>query len=306
MRFPETSIRREKMNYILCDDLSETNWQKPLVDELSRQVPGQLICGTRTQEEGTTGFELNKTRLFDNFCQSYKPDRETYLFFIDLAFQFLPMYYSFLKSQGCGRMRFFGFAHGGFYEPWDLQRVLPAYAGIERQLLCYFTKIFVQTNYHREMLFLSYPELGPKIAVSGMPIPHIKFERPQKQYEAAYFSRRAFDKGGEYIPGWVHICRLPATDYYRELSKYRAVLVPARKETSGFVAVDSVLCGTLPVVPFDFSYPELFGDSFIYFHEYSEIEEKLRFICGLSDDEYFSEVARLAQRLRGMKFEVAI
>lgn len=294
------------MVYILCDDLSDANWQKLLVDELSRQVPGQLVCGNMSQDDFTRNFELNKARMFENFCQAYKPDREAQLIFTDMAFQFLPMYYSFLKSQGCGRIRFYGFAHGGFYEPWDLQRVLPAYAGIERQLLGYFSRIFVQTNYHRELIALSYPELDAKVFVSGMPIPQVKFERPQKQFEAAYFSRRSPDKGIDYVPEGVHIRRLPKTDYYRELSKYRAVLVPARKETFGYVAVEAVLCGTLPVVPFDFSYPELFGESFIYFHDYADIEEKLRFVCGLSDGEYFAEVDRLSERLRGLRFEITL
>lgn len=294
------------MNYILCDDLSGADWQALLAEELLRQVPGQVVCGSRAKETGDAGFELNKTRLFENFCQSYKPDREDQLIFTDLAFQFLPMYYSFLKSRGCGRIRFFGFAHGGFYEPWDMQRVPPAYAGIERRLLCYFSKIFVQTSYHRELLSLSYPEMESKIRVAGMPLPRIKFERPEKQHEAAYFSRSVSAKAFEHVPGWVHIRRLPSADYYRELSKYRAVLVPARRESSGHVAVEAVLCGTLPVVPYDFSYPELFGESFIYFHEYSDIEEKLRFVCGLSDDEYFAEVERLGRRLREMRFEVGL
>jgi hypothetical protein len=294
------------VNYILCDDFSETNWQKLLVDELARRVPSQLVCGNRSSEEFTRYFELNKARLFDNFCQSYRPDKEANLIFTDLSYQFLPMYYSFLKSQGCGKVKFYGFAHGGFYEPWDIQRVLPAYAGIERQLFAYFTRIFVQTHYHRDLITLSYPELETKVSVSGMPVPQVKYERPQKQFDAAYFSRRSPDKGIDFVPEGVHIKRLPKTDYYRELSKYRAVLVPARKETFGYVAVEAVLCGTLPVVPFDFSYPEIFGESFIYFYDYGEIEEKLKFVCGLSDDEYFAEVERLAQRLKELRFEVTL
>ncbi|MGE5308910.1 MAG: hypothetical protein ACM3OC_07490 [Deltaproteobacteria bacterium] len=294
------------MNYILCDDLSDTNWQKLLVEELVRQVPSRLICGNRSQEEWTEHFEVNKARLFENFCQSYHPEREVNLIFTDLAFQFLPMYYSFLKNQGCVKVRFYGFAHGGFYEPWDIQRVLPAYSSIERQMFCYFTRIFVQTNYHRDLITLSYPELASRVHVAGMPVPQVRFERPKKTFEAAFFSRKSPDKGIDYVPEGVEVRRLPKTDYYNELSKYRAVLVPSRKETFGYVAVEAVLCGTLPVVPFDFSYPEIFGDSFIYFNDYSEIEDKLKFVCGLSDDEYFTEVERLAQRLRELRFEVPL
>jgi hypothetical protein len=52
--------------------------------------------------------------------------------------------------------------------------------------------------------------------------------------------------------------------------------------------------------------PELFGDSFIYFYDYSEIAEKIKFVCGLSDGEYFAEVERLCERLKGLKFEVTL
>jgi hypothetical protein len=190
------------------------------------------------------------------------------------------------------------------YGPRDLQRILPRYSDIERGILAYFKRIFVQTGYHKQLICTSYPELESRIYISGLPLPQVEYHRPQKEYRAGYFSRQTPDKGIDHVPSGVMIQRLPKKQYYKELSKYRAILVPARKETFGYVAVEAVLCGTLPVVPYDFCYPEIFGDASIYFSRYEDIPQTIERICRMPSSQYHAEVDRLRSRIRERRFEV--
>lgn len=54
------------------------------------------------------------------------------------------------------------------------------------------------------------------------------------------------------------------TMYYWNLSRYQYLLSTAKEETFGYQIVDAVLCGTIPIAPNRFSYPELLPRSHLY------------------------------------------
>jgi hypothetical protein len=177
-----------------------------------------------------------------------------------------------------------GMVRGGPHEPWDFTRGRGGrYEELfAAQLKCY-DELWVTTHYHAALLMESYKIPVDKIKIVGSPmdIPLaagesslIATEEGERlnllvPWEAKsgilFCSRQDNDKGYDLALHLKETTDLPIRierfdnrrDLYGAIAESKYVLIPTRKETFGQLAAETLLLGSMPLVPYGFNYPEI-------------------------------------------------
>ena len=184
-----------------------------------------------------------------------------------------------------GRRKLIGMVRGGPYERYDpyAQRPERYRKLFEKQLACY-DEIWVTTLYHSTLLqgatglcHRSIKVVGSALDVGllGDNSEICDFHHPRPVFEAKdgilFTSRPDPDKGFDIAQelsrsGLVRIERFDSrARLYSAIARSRFVVIPARKETFGQLAAESVLLGTIPIIPRDFNYPEIYGEEWPFY-----------------------------------------
>ena len=221
-----------------------------------------------------------------------------------------------------GNHRLIGYVHGGPYEEHDAYSSYPAsyHRAFIAQLDC-LDEIWVSTAYHRDLLYAAYGATYlDKISVVGIPVAEPSGIEPvplEEKDGAIFVSRKSADKGYDVAleaNKYTHIRMARFTSrsaYYTALAGARVAAVPSRKETFGLVAAEAFLCGTLPAIPEDLCYPELYGYDYpgrIRSLDARGLARSVSLLAALDPEEYQGHVAVGAEvvRLAGKKFSQAV
>jgi hypothetical protein len=198
------------------------------------------------------------------------------------------------------------FVHGGAFQPNDIERhCLPEFTkamqAYENGYFSLVDWILLPTQYAQNLFCRQYPDLEAHTRVIPYPLKKITISAlpPEKKGQAIYVSRPAWEKGYDIISKCNAVKVFPSgtlntpEKYFKALSKAIAVVIPARAELYGYVALEAIQCGTIPIVPHDFSYketipmfPELKLSSPIGDDTCKEIDEILGKINAMSTKEY--------------------
>lgn len=143
---------------------------------------------------------------------------------------------------------------------------------VETKTAQLFDTVFVASHYHAQKLKwpntmvvrLPYPPFNANYSQrSIIEEPVVTVARKGKQKRTTRLekiARRAVGYRDIYlepnIDSW--------TKYYWALSRYKFLLSTAKEETFGYQIVDAVLCGTAPIAPNKYAYPELLPRGYLY------------------------------------------
>lgn len=178
-----------------------------------------------------------------------------------------------------------GIFHAGTYTPhdpitrWGMGRWGEA---LENSWFELIEKIFVATNYHKELILKNRKCDEDKIVVTGLPIyakDYPKFfakkenliifpHRLEPERQPEVFDKFFNDRGWMLPLGWdflktKEICKTKQ-DYLKILSIAKIVFSCSNQETWGIAIQEAVFYDCLPVVPNSFSYKELYLPEFRY------------------------------------------
>lgn len=225
--------------------------------------------------EEAVEFEMSQIREYFNL--ELRPN--DVLLLCDISFPGLFGQVLFHKKP----KRCFAICHATSRNRYDyFAGVRPAKWQVESGLARLFDKIFVATYYHRD-------KLGWKNAVvTGLPLPPPDLVRPpggvSKSRLIVSVARTGRQKRSEFVERMVERrlgIKLERPDgcgswaeYYQFLAESAVMLITAKEETFGYQVVDALMCGTIPVAPNAFSYPELLPRQYLY----SNVEELLQIL----------------------------
>ena len=212
------------------------------------------------------------------------------IFFPDLWFPSIEML-PYIKHLTDRKFKIVGILHAGTYDVNDLTyKSGMEYFGkeLEQSWFSFIDKIFVATQFHKDMI-LCRREINPKkIIVTGLPVDVDKlkkYESKEKVNRIAFTGRKADEKGYDLVmklkrkgyPIKVALdYKFSKEEYYKFLGNSKIVFAPSKQETFGYGVVEGMCMNCVPVVPDRLSFQEYVPDNFRY-KKNSEIEEYLDF-----------------------------
>jgi len=139
---------------------------------------------------------------------------------------------------------------------------------IEKNIAKLFDGIFVATGYHKKKLGwpniwvtpFPNPPMMSTVTKEEKRIPVVSLSRPGVQKQNRRFEK-ALEKEGLTINR--PRCQTWG-EYYTALAHSTICLITAKEETYGYLAIEAILHGCIPVAPRAFSYPELIPEEYLY------------------------------------------
>jgi glycosyltransferase involved in cell wall biosynthesis len=228
------------------------------------------------------------------YISTMKPDDSVVLFFHDLWFPGLINIAYMRDGLGLKNLKICGCLHAGSYDEYDfLSKTMGQWTeDFENSMLNIVDKIFVATQFHKDLLYHQRNVSANKIMVTGFPIYDDFRDQdnlPPCRENIIVFPHRLDD---EKLPvlfdefaedpkmkrfKWLktkEVCKTK-NEYYELLSKSKFAISFARQETWGIAMQEAIICGCIPIVPNRLSYPEMYDQDFIY----DELDEAKRIIA---------------------------
>lgn len=204
-----------------------------------------------------------------------------------------------LKITGC--------LHAGAYDPNDYlyQKGLGNWAvHFENMLFQLVDRIFVATNYHKNLILKNRACDSFKIHVTGFPFkapPKIEcIKKDQIVFPHRFDSEKNYELFKDFIQnttlpnGWSFITTFDNAknkeDYYRILWESKIALSFADQETWGIAMQEATCCDNLVLVPNKLAYKEMYTDVFKYKNIF-DLQAKLFDFCNnFYDDQLQNEL----------------
>lgn len=264
-------------------------WNRWFPREFERYgIPFRTIKGTPLTDKIETGAFLDvvgtnywKASQLQQICALIYSGEIKYgdiLFFHDLWFPGLEMI-QYIK-QGLGiDLKIYGILHAGTYDPWDFlsQCGMAFWAGeLEESWLAFVDKVFVGTEYHRQLILRNRSVHPSKITVTGLPIYPEEFVKSVRKENIVVFPHRLdpekqpwlFDKLESRClnSNWRFMKTKEACntkqEYYDLLNRAKIAVSFAEQETWGIAQLEALFCGCIPFVPDRLSYSEIYPRPF--------------------------------------------
>jgi glycosyltransferase involved in cell wall biosynthesis len=255
----------------------------------SSNIPYEIILGKTSNYNlqskffldpiGTNIWKLTQlVNLLENFDKVKSGDT---IFFTDLwnpGLEVLP----YIKALINKDIKISGYLHAGTYDPWDLttQTGMASWAkGLEESWFQVCDKIFVATQFHKDLLMSTRTIPNDNVKVVGFPmdIQHLTSEygNNTKEPYLVFTGRKSIEKG------YQKVLKLQANnniivsldkyrtkdEYYNLLSKASGVIAPSEQETFGIGVVEGMCCGCIPIVPDRLSFKETVPYLYRYINE---------------------------------------
>ena len=178
-------------------------------------------------------------------------------------------------------VKIMGCLHAGAYDPHDMlyEKGMGRWAiHFEHMLFALVDKIFVATNFHRELLYKSRSLDMSKVEVTGFPIyPRIP-PKTEKLNQIVFPHRFDSEKNPHLfkdlqammkddLPDWEWVTTANLNDkeqYYTTLEKSEIAISFSDQETWGIAMQEAVIAGCVPLVPNKLSYKEMYLSEFKY------------------------------------------
>ncbi len=222
--------------------------------------------------------------------------------------------------------RIISLVHGGAFQKYDLETQYvekwnPAKRRYEEGYFGLVDRIVLPSKHAKKIFSSQYRSLTRKITVIPYPVKNIPDGKAscQERNGIVVPCRNSYEKGSDVIASLLNSSKLNITrmqnlrqkEYFECVAGAMLTLIPSRADLYGMAAIESIYAGTIPVVPFAFSYPEyiklprnLFLSHPIGRATCKEIISVYNKISSFSTDEYREVISvaksHLAKRLRGM------
>ncbi len=171
-----------------------------------------------------------------------------------------------------------GMLHAGSYDEYDflnIQCMTPWAEGFERSVFNYVDKIFVATEFHKELLTSTRVSRLGKIDVTGFPIYPRPLAEVPRDLDIVFPHRLDYEKQPHvfdalacklscYTCEKTDLLKMSKPEYFRRLNRYKVAVSFALQETWGIAMQECVFAGCLPVVPDRLSYSEMYPELFKY------------------------------------------
>jgi len=232
---------------------------------------------------GTNIWKLTQlTNLLKQFDTIKSSDT---IFFTDLwnpGLEVLPYIKALLKKD----IKISGYLHAGTYDPWDLtaQTGMTSWAkGLEESWFQVCDKIFVATQFHKDLLISNRTVPEDKVKVVGFPIDvqglTLQYGNIPKEPYIVFTGRKSIEKGYQKVLKLRENNNIIVSldkqrtknEYYDLLSKASGIIAPSEQETFGIGVVEGMCCGCIPIVPDKLSFKETVP----YLHRYIN-EDKIQ------------------------------
>lgn len=200
------------------------------------------------------------------------------IFFTDLwnpGLEVLPYVKALLNKS----IRIMGYLHAGSYDNWDLtnQSGMTSWAkGLEESWLSCCEKIFVATNFHKELVASQRLVPRTSIKVVGFPLDinslSSKYSNYTKENYIVFTGRKSVEKGYQKVLKLKEKNNIIVTldqertkeQYYELLGKSKVVIAPSEQETFGIGVVEGMALGCIPVVPDKLAFQETVPSNWRY------------------------------------------
>ena len=242
---------------------------------------------------GTNYYKASQLMLLTKYLYEKKIQEGDCIFFFDLWFPGIEML-QYIRQGMDINFKICGILHAGTYDPYDfLSKQGMGVWGkqIEESWFSFIDKIFVATQFHKQLILDKRACENKKIVVTGLPIyfNEIKGSNINQKDDIVVFPHRLdpeknpqeFDKLKNRFPKWdfvktKQICQTKE-EYYDLLSQSKIVVSFSDQETWGIAQQEAVANKCFPVVPNRLSYVEMYPKIFRYdsFLECCEIIQKI-------------------------------
>lgn len=250
-------------------------WWDDFPKELSFYFTEIFVLGSASSVgipcvEGSQMFSpINAAVLFElsqiNEYQSLELKEDDVLLLNDLSFPGLFAHVLFHKRP----KKCFAICHGTSKNRYDyFGKDRKSKWSVESGIAKLFNKVIVGSQYHQKKLKWDNIEVIP-FPVYLKDIPMWTFKREG----IVCVSRPGIQKVNKRLEKLVEehfsckIARPSCKDwhsYYRELSKYRVMLITSKEETYGYQVIDAIIGGCVPIAPNSCSYPEMLPPEYLY------------------------------------------
>jgi len=220
-----------------------------------------------TNLEPSTQYEFGQVRAL-----LYK--RDVYKIFItDLDFPGVAVQtYPLLKLK-YPEIKIYGILHAGSWCNQDIFHGDGIKKDQERLIFDICEKVFVATEYHRCLIEAYYCEIFNNIVVlDGLPFDYkwVASHKVEKTKDVIVLGRPEQSNMGE-LPYRCQSETMPRDEFLRYLSQYKVAIIPKVEETFGYIAMEAIALGTVPLVPDKYSYRQTLPRIF----RYKDMEEVL-------------------------------
>jgi len=237
---------------------------KKFSDEKFIFIDGEQV---KSQLNGTQFLDMNSTFIwkFEQLKNLFKKDLKINdtIFIPDGEFPGIEAL-KYLEKFKDLKLNIVQIWHAGTYDPYDLtyQNGLERYGSkLEEVWMDLADKIFVATDFHKELILTNRNVNEDKIVVTGLPADvnrlNKKYGDKKNRTGMLFTGRKSFEKGYDVIKkifsnGHDIICSQDFNwhkeYYYKELSKREFVIAPSRQETFGYGVVEAMAMNVKPLV----------------------------------------------------------
>ncbi len=256
----------------------------------------EIIHGSFLDVLETNVYKATQAATVMAFLRTVPQNENIVLFFHDLWNPSLTNFAYIRDGLGLKNLKICGCLHAGAYDQYDFLHKKGMNKWAAQIEFSWFgtivDKIFVATNYHKQLLHIMRGVNPDKIVVTGFPLypdfvpkddtvgcenlivfPH----RLDSEKQPELFARLAQEPD---LKRW-HFVRtkdlaLTKKEYYTILSQAEFAVSFALQETWGIAMQEATLCGAVPLVPNRLSYPELYLPDFIY-SDYANLIHKISY-----------------------------
>lgn len=166
--------------------------------------------------------------------------------------------------------RIIALVNGGAFQPFDFDcQSMPAWsdriAAYESGLFGLCDAVLVPSQHARHILFAGCPHLSARVETIPYPLRPRAMTRPDKRGKAGaiFVSRPTYEKGADLVDRLIAkghpVTRTQGLEgevYFAALQRHLCVLTPARAELFGYVAIEALQAGLIPIAPDGLSYRE--------------------------------------------------
>jgi hypothetical protein len=236
---------------------------------------------------GTNYFKAGQLQEITRLCHAGMVKDGDIFFFHDLWFPGIEMLAYIRDGLGID-FKICGILHAGTYDPYDFlaQRHMGRWGhDLENAWFQIIDKIFVATQFHKDLICSSREIERHNIHVTGLPI-YPDFVEDGLKRNIVVFPHRLdpeknperFDRLARHFinrDDWLfikskNVCKTKQ-EYYKLLNDSRIAVSYANQETWGIAQQEAVICGCVPLVPDRLSYKEMYPDCFKYQRDWGVI-----------------------------------
>lgn len=258
----------------------------PLIRALSTRLTDKIETGSFLDVHGTNYWKAGQLKTLVQMLQKGSIKDGDWILFHDLWFPGIEML-AYIRDASGVKFKIAGCLHAGTWDRWDYinQKTMTPWARkFENMLLEIVDKVFVATNFHRNLIGARFQnKLQNKVVVTGFPIYPDKFVRKDqnKDPNLIVFPHRMDPEKqpnlfnelmdnlhrevGNHL-NFIFTKRSCSnkTEYYELLAQAKYAVSFARQETWGIAMQEALFSGCITFVPRRLAYMEMYDSHLQY------------------------------------------